>query len=99
MMPKYAANNILPFLISLAGISADFITTRIGLGLGFYETHPFYQPAYALLIFWGALILLTLTLPKGKVWGMSKNVLASAAFLGAVNNTLVILGFFPGLRI
>lgn len=99
MMLKYAIGNFLPFLISLAGIIADNVTTRIGLSLGFYETHPLYQPFYALLIFWGVLSLLTLALPKGKVWGISKNAVASAAFLGSVNNTLVIFGIFSGLRI
>ena len=91
--------NVLPFLISLSGIIADYITTRIGLGLGFYETHLQYHPAYALIIFWGALALLTFTLPKSKFWGTTKYVIASASFLGAVNNTLVIFGFFSGLRI
>lgn len=99
MLMKYVAGNILPFLISLAGIIADNLTTRIGLSLGFYETHLQYQPVYALIIFWSALTLLTLTLPKGKFWGITKNALASAAFLGSVNNTLVILGLFSGLII
>ena len=33
------------------------------------------------------------------LWGMSKNVVALASFIGAVNNTLVITGLFPGLKI
>ena len=89
----------LPFLISLAGIIADHMTTLTGLSLGLYETHPQYHPALALIIFWAALTVLTLTLPKKRIWEMSKSVLASASFLGAVNNTLVILGVFQGLVI
>lgn len=96
---KYGLTNIQPFVISLAGIVADLITTRIGLGMGFYETHLQYQPIYALMIFWGTLTILTLALPKGKFCATAKNVLASAAFLGSVNNTLVIFGIFSGLRI
>ena len=88
--------SILPFLISLAGVVADYITTSIGLGLGFYETHAQYHPAIALVIFWSALTVLTFTLPKKGLWDMAKNVLASASFLGFVNNTLVILGIFSG---
>ena len=99
MLLKYAAGTVLPFLISLAGIIADYLTTRIGLNLGFYETHLQYQPTYALIIFWSALTLLTLTLPKDKFWGMMKNALASVTFLGFINNTLVIFGIFSGLRI
>jgi hypothetical protein len=90
----------LPFLISLVGIIADYLTTRIGLSLGFYETHLQYQPAYALIIFWSTLTLLALVLPKGKFWGKTKNaVLVLVAFLGSINNTLVIFGFFSGLKI
>ena len=98
MFLKNTVGNISPFLISLAGIIADYLTTRIGLNLGFYETHLQYQPAYALIIFWGSLTLLTLTLPKGEFWKMTKNALASVTFLGAINNTLVIIGVFSGLR-
>jgi len=90
---------VMPFLISLFGVATDYLTTIAGLGLGFYETHSKYHPALALAIFWGALIVLTLTLPKKRTWEVSKNVLASASFLGAVNNTLVMLGIFPGLII
>ncbi|MFH0748621.1 MAG: hypothetical protein V1915_01685 [Candidatus Bathyarchaeota archaeon] len=89
----------LPFLISLGGVIADYISTNIGLGLGFYETHAQYNPVYALLIFWGALTLLTVTLPKRKIWEMTKTIFAAASFLGFVNNTLVISGFFSGLII
>ena len=97
MSQKLDTSALTPFLISLAGIVADYLTTRIGLGLGFYETHTQYHPILALTIFWGALTLLTLTLPKGKTWKITKNLLASISFLGFVNNTLVILGIFPGL--
>ncbi len=99
MPGKWNANTILPFLISWIGVSADFLTTIIGLYLGFYETHPRYNPALALAIFWGALSLLTLFLPGDMVWETAKNAFALTPFLGAVNNTLVILGVFPGLRI
>ena len=91
-----SAGNVLPFLISLVGIIADYFTTSIGLGLGFYETHSQYHPAYALIIFWSALTVLTLTLPKRGFWDMTKNVIASASFIGSVNNILVILGIFSG---
>lgn len=96
---EYDLNRILPFLISLIGVITDYFTTSIGLNLGFYETHPKYHPALALAIFWSASTLLTLALPKKKIWEMSKNILASASFLGAVNDTLVILRVSSGLII
>lgn len=87
--------SLLPFVISLIGIITDYVTTKIGLNLGFNEMHPNYHPILALGIFWGALTILKITLPKQKIWDISKNALASASFLGTVNNTLVILGVFP----
>jgi hypothetical protein len=50
----------------------------------------------ALAIFWSAIVFLYLTLPRGKKWDAAIWVLASWSFLGAVNNTLVILGVFGG---
>ena len=91
--------NSLPFLVSLGGIATDYFTSMVGLGLGLYESQPLYSPAFALMIFWGALVFLSLALPRGRVWGAAKNVLASVTFLGPVNNTLVIFRVFPGLRI
>ena len=99
MLLKASTHNALPFIISLIGVIADYMTTIVGLSLGFYETHHQYHPVLALAIFWGALTLLTLALPKKKFWWISKTVIAAASFLGSVNNTLVILRFFPGLAI
>lgn len=99
MLDQHTIKNVRPFIISLIGIIADYVTTTIGLGLGFYETHPQQNPFYAIIIFWSALILLTLTLPKTRFWEATKNILASASFLGSLNNTLVILGIFSGIKI
>ena len=90
-----------PFLIALGGVLSDYATTTYGLNFctGLYETHPQYSPVWALLIFWGAIAVLTLTLPKKKPWNLSINSLALASYLGAINNVLVILGIFSGLVI
>jgi hypothetical protein len=90
---------LMPFLISLGGILLDYWTTCVGLSMGFVETHPEYHPLRALAIFWGAIAILTATLPKTRKWMMSINALASLPYLGAINNALVILGVFPGLQI
>jgi len=90
---------MLPFLLALGGVISDYTTTVIGLSLGFYETHPNYHPVYALLIFWGAIAILTVTSPRKKPWTLGINGLALASYLGAVNNILVILGLFAGLYI
>jgi len=74
-------------------------TTTIGLSMGFVETHPQYHPFKALAIFWGAITVLTVTLPKTRIWRIGINALALLPYLGAINNTLVILGIFPGLQI
>jgi len=98
-MERHIVGSIQPFLISLTGIITDHITTNIGLGLGFYETHPQYHPAIALIVFWSGLTLLTKTLPQKRLCNILKNIIASIAFLGTMNNTLVILGVFSGLTI
>ena len=90
---------IAPFLISLCGILLDYTTTFYALNFHtcFYETHPQYNPVWALLIFWSAITLLTLTLPKKKPWNLCIIGLASASFIGAINNLLVLLGLFHGI--
>jgi hypothetical protein len=90
---------VLPYIISLTGVITDFITTRVGLSLGFSETHLQYNPLIALSIFWGVLTLLTLALPQEKDTFIGKTIVASASFLGMMNNILVISGFFSGLII
>ena len=96
---RIANRGMIPFLVSLGGVVSDYITTRIGLSMGFYETHSQYHPVSALLIFWGALTVLALTLPRKKSWNLCLHGLALASYLGAVNNILVILGVFSGLVI
>jgi len=88
-----------PFLIALGGVLSDYATTTYALNFctGLYETHPQYSPLWALFIFWGAIAILTLTLPKKKPWNLSINSLALASYMGAINNILVILGLFPGI--
>jgi hypothetical protein len=80
-----------PFLLSFGGVLSDYLTTSFGLSLGFRETHPLYHPLNALLLFWGATTLLTLLLPKGKFWTISINAVALSAYVGTINNILVIL--------
>ena len=88
---------LLPYLIALVGVLSDYLTTNIGLGMGFTETNLSYNPVYALTIFWSMLTVLKLTLPTNRVGNITRNILASVSFLGALNNTLVITGLISGL--
>ncbi|MDQ1279622.1 MAG: hypothetical protein QG670_884 [Thermoproteota archaeon] len=97
-LSKYAWN-ILPYLVSLLGVLFDYLTTTIGLGLGFNETNLSYNPLLAIAFFWGIITFLNLTLVKGRFLTVSKDVIVLASFLGVVNNTLVITGIYNGLRI
>ena len=81
---------LLPYLVSFIGVLSDYLTTNIGLGIGFTETNPSYNPILALIIFWGALSFLTLTLPKNRVWNIGRSSLALASFVGAINNIVVM---------
>ncbi len=92
---------MLPFFLALGGIISDYTTTTIGLNFytGLYETQMQYSPVFALLIFWTAITILTLTLPRKKPWTLGINGLAIASYIGTINNILVILGLYSGLVI
>jgi hypothetical protein len=96
LLPSQLDGRFMGFPLALLGVVCDWITTQIGLGMGFYETHLAYNPVTSLAIFWGAIVVLYLALPRGKKWDAAILVMASCSFLGAVNNTLVILGVFGG---
>jgi hypothetical protein len=87
---------LIPFAIAAIGVILDALTTSIGLSKGFYETHPNYNPLYALLIFW-SLIGVTHFLPRSRFIRAFTTVISMAPFLGALNNSLVIIGAFQGL--
>jgi hypothetical protein len=86
-----------PFLFTLGGIILDYESTTIGLSIGFIETHPQYHPVWALLYFWGAMVVFTLLIPKRKICKFSLYGFTLFSYLGVLNNILVILGLFPGL--
>jgi len=90
---------MLPFLLALGGVVSDFATTKIALNYctGLRETHIQYSPVLALFIFWTAITVLTLALPRKKPWSLGISGLALMSYIGAINNTLVILGLFSGL--
>ena len=90
---------IIPYLVSVLGIFSDYLTTNIGLRLGLREINVSYNPVLALIIFWGALTFLNLTLQNKRLLNMSRNILSYTSFLGALNNTLVITGIFSGLKV
>lgn len=88
---------ILPYLIAFLGIFLDWTTTQIGLSRGFYETHLAYTPANASIIFLAALITLEVLLRDFPHKRPYQGIMACLSLLGAVNNTLVLLGVFTGL--
>ena len=84
-----------PFLISTIGGIADYCTTVVGLNRGFYETHINYTPLTAIGFFMVINLVLSI-LPNTKFFNIAKYSVASAIFLGALNNSLVIAGVFGG---
>jgi len=90
---------MLPLLLSFGGVVSDYITTIVGLSIGFHETNQQYHPAWALLYYWSAITILVVTLPRKKISILSVNTLALTSYLGALNNILVILGMFPRIGI
>jgi len=87
------------FLIIVIGVVTDYVSTCIGLGSGFMETHPHYHPIIALAIFWDAMTVLFFALPRGKWWDGAIHFIAAWSLLGAFNNMMVLAGVFPGLKI
>jgi len=87
------------YLIAIVGSVADYVTTWIGLRMGYVETHPQYSPLASITIFTIAITVLGFALPSSPRWRLCVIFLSTWSFLGAVNNTLVILGAFSGLVI
>jgi hypothetical protein len=85
-----------PFLLALVGVILDYMCTTIGLTMGFYEINPQYHPVWALLYFWGVMVMFALFMPKNKIRMLSLYGFAAVSYMGVVNNTLVILGLFHG---
>ncbi len=90
--------DLLPFAIALTGVLMDAFTTMIGLSRGYVETHPNYSPVWALLIFW-SVIAVSMIIPRTRFSRTFTLLVSIAPFLGAVNNSLVIIGAFQGLVI
>ena len=86
----------IPFFTAAIGVILDAFTTLTGLSMGLHETHPNYNPILALMIFW-SLIAVVRILPRTRVVRLFMILLSAAPFLGAVNNSLVILGVYSGL--
>ena len=84
------------FLISLGGVVSDYITTTIGLGIGLSEKNPFYSPFGTIMVLWTSLVILALSLPKGRTRRVSISALALASYFAATHNLLVILIFVAG---
>ena len=90
-------NFTIPYLIVVSGVISDWVTTHIGLSRGFYETHPTYTPVNALLIFTALLLIIEFSLGNFKYKRQYQSIIACMSFLGTINNTLVLFGFFGGL--
>jgi len=91
--------DVKPFLVSVVGCLADYASTVKGLSLGFIETHVQYSPLAALTIFSVANLVLARYVPSKGLFKVVRYAVALSSFLGAVNNSLVMLGLFNGLVI
>lgn len=86
----------LPFLKVFGGVISDYVTTVVGLGMGFCEANPRYNPVLSLLVFCTVTAILILTVPREKPWNLSLKGIALASYLGAINNAFVISGLLSG---
>lgn len=90
MIAQKTTNQATPYLTTLTGILLDYLTTTIGLNMGFQETNLLYHPATALLIFWGTLTLINKTIPQKNIITITQTLLTVTTFLAPLNNTLLI---------
>jgi hypothetical protein len=88
---------VIPFLLACGGVVADYLSTRIGLRMGFVEAHLHYHPLYGLTFFLSLIAVLTILLPRKQRFRLVTLGVAFLSYLGIINNTLVILGWFPGI--
>ena len=81
----------MPFIISGIGVAMDASTSIIGLSTGYVETHSYYSPVWAILIFW-SVIVATFLLPRTKITRVFTIMISFTPFIGVVNNTLLMAG-------
>jgi hypothetical protein len=86
-------NHIIPFLLVIGGIVSDYLTSHVGLSMGFYEVHPQYHPLWGFTVFFSVITVLTVLLPRHKLGRFSTIGVALLSYLGTINNTLLILSF------
>jgi len=96
LLPSRLDTRFMALSIALLGVISDWITTQVGLGMGYYETHLMYHPVLALAIIWTPIMFLLMVLPRDGRWDYAIYFIASWSFIGAVNNILVIMGIFSG---
>ena len=87
----------IPLGVATSGIILDYLTTSVGLQCGLSEANPAYHPLWAVLVFFSLITLLTVLSRSQRDMKWSIIGFASLSYLGAINNTLVLLGLFPGL--
>ena len=87
----------IPFLLAFGGVVSDYLSTRLGLRLGFVETHLHYHPIHGLTFFLSLIAVLTLLLPRRRRFKLIPLSVAFISYLGIINNALVIVGWFPGI--
>ena len=83
LLPSRLDTRFMALSIAFLGVVSDWITTQVGLGMGYYETHLMYNPVLALAIIWTAIIFLLMVLPRGGRWDYAIYFLASWSFIGA----------------
>ena len=94
----YLRNSLIPLSLAFGGVLSDYITTVIALKfcVNAYEINSQYNPLWAFVIFFSAILLLKSSLPEKGPWRHSIYFMVLFTYFGALNNILVILGIFPG---
>jgi len=81
--------------IIIIGVSGDYLTSVIGLNMGFVETHPQYSPLNAIIMFTAVNAALSI-LDDSWRWQIPRLIIAGSSMLGMINNLAWLFIFrFP----
>ena len=78
-----------PFIIMVAGVTSDYVSSLIGISVGYVETHPNYSPLNALIIFTLALAILMLFFWRNRTTRIFVWACSIIPFIGIIHNLLV----------
>ena len=80
-----------PLIITALGVAADFSTSIMGLSRGLTESHPLYNPFFALTVFLILVTIISHSVPKKTRWQIPVYAIAFTPYLAAISNLHLLM--------